>query len=395
MDWCTRLLHAAAAPTGYASLAPSTHRASTTVLPNMAATYASSWRVPYSYGLYGTPTTLDLAQRMATLCGGSHTFLVPSGQAAIALVNFACLQTGDHLLLPHNVYGTSSDLANELLPSLGIACSFYDPMQSIAPHLRPNTRLVWLEAPGSITMEVPDLAGLLQEIHHASATAKRPILTAIDDTYSSGILMRPFDLGIDIAIQALTKYAGGHSDVLLGSVTLRPSTQEDRPDALLHTLYEAVGNTHRMLGLNASPDDCMLVLRGLQTLSVRLDAMERSALQVAAWCREHLAVARTLHPASASCPGHENFKRYFSQSASLFSFVLKEPVTREQTEKVVDSLKLFKLGYSWGGTTSVVMAYPDTDRVVQQYGPRLIRLGIGLEKPEDLIADLEQALAIL
>lgn len=390
MDWRSKLLHADPAPAGYHSLAPSTHRASTTILPSMPATANASWREPYSYGLYGTPTTLDLAQRLASLCGGSRTFIVPSGQAGIALIDLALLKSGDHVLLPHNVYGTSSDLAEAMLTPLGIECTAYDPMQSIAAHFKPNTRLVWLEAPGSITMETPNLPALLKEIKRFS----NKIITAIDDTYSSGVLLRPFDLGIDIAMQALTKYAGGHSDLLLGAVTLRPSTSPDLQtrDHDLQQIHESIGTAQRILGLNASPDDCSLVLRGLQTLAVRLEAFEKSTLQIATWCAQHPAIERVLHPAFDSCPGHESFKQLFNGSASIFSFVLKEPATKETVARVVDSLKLFKLGYSWGGTTSVVMAYPDTPRIAALYGDRLIRLGIGLEHPNDLIADLEQAL---
>lgn len=393
MDWRSKLLHAAPAPAGFKSLAPATHRGSTTVLPDLPATANATWRKPYSYGLYGTPTVLDLAQRLAALCGGSHTFIVPSGQAAITLVNLALLRPGSHMLLPTNIYGTSLDLAAELLRPMGIEVTLYDPSQPITPLVQPNTRLVWFEAPGSITMEVPDLRALTVEIREINRkrTVDHRVFTAIDDTYSSGILLRPFDLGIDIAIQALTKYAGGHSDLILGAVTLSPNKDAG--------IYESLGSTSRILGYHASPDDCTLALRGLQTLAVRLEAMERSTLEIANWCTTHPAIERVLHPALASCPGHEHFKGLFTGAASIFSVVLRpDYLTRDSADphdtltRIIGKLQLFKLGYSWGGTTSVVMAYPDTERVQQKYGPGLVRFGVGLEHTADLIADIEQAL---
>lgn len=393
MDWRSKLLHAAPAPAGFRSLAPATYRGSTTVLPDLPATANATWRQPYSYGLYGTPTVLDLAQRIAELCGGSHTFLVPSGQAAISLVDLALLRPGQQVLVPTNIYGTAIDLADQLLQPLGIDVVYYDPTQPLTPQIKPQTRLVWFEAPGSITMEIPDLRALTAEVHAANKarSAENRIITAIDDTYSSGVLMRPFDLGIDIAIQALTKYAGGHSDLILGAVTLGPGKNNE--------IYEALGSTTRVLGYHASPDDCTLVLRGLQTLAVRLEAMEKSTLEVANWCASHPAIERVLHPALPSCPGNEHFAALFNGSASIFSIVLRSDyLTRDDADahdtlaRFISRLQLFKLGYSWGGTTSVVMAYPDTRRVQQLYGPGLIRFGIGLESASDLIADIEQAL---
>lgn len=393
MDWRSKLLHAAPAPAGFRSLAPATYRGSTTVLPDLPATANATWRQPYSYGLYGTPTVLDLAQRIAELCGGSHTFLVPSGQAAISLVDMALLRPGQQALVPTNIYGTAVDLADHLLQPLGIEVVYYDPAQPLTPLLKPETRVVWFEAPGSITMEVPNLRSLTAEVQEANGarSAQDRIITAIDDTYSSGVLMRPFDLGIDIAIQALTKYAGGHSDLILGAVTIASGKD--------HEIYEALGSTTRVLGYHASPDDCTLVLRGLQTLAVRLEAMEKSTLEIAKWCASHPAVERVLHPALPSCPGSEYFAKLFTGSASIFSIVLKSDyLTREGVDahetlgRFISRLKMFKLGYSWGGTTSVVMAYPDTERVQQLYGPGLVRFGIGLESAADLIADIEQAL---
>lgn len=384
MDWRTKLQHPDPAPAGYQSLAASTHRASTTVFPNLAATADATWRKPYSYGLYGTPTTLDLAQRITTLTGGSHTFLVPSGQAALALVALALLSPGDHVLLPGNIYGTNRSLAEQMLARIHVEFTFYDALGTLTEHLRPNTRLVWFESPGSITMEVQNIPALLDELRG------RAIVTAIDDTYSSGVFYRPLEAGVDLSIQALTKYAGGHSDVLLGSVTIRPTSALFDPARLI----EQLGETHRLLGYNASPDDCSLTLRGLQTLDIRLAALERSTLELARALENHPAVAAVLHPALPSCPGHVYFLRDFTGSAGLFSIVFHERITPQQTAAFVDALQLFKIGYSWGGTVSVVMAYQDDPRIVAQHGKRLVRFGVGLESTLDLLADIHHAMKV-
>jgi cysteine-S-conjugate beta-lyase len=349
------------------------------VFPNLAATFDATWQKPYTYGLYGTPTTLDLAQRLAAMTGGSHTFVVPSGQAAIALVNLAFLRPGDHVLLPDSLYGTHRDLILNHLAQFQVEPTFYNPLGTLSAHLRPNTRLVWFESPGSITMEVQNIPALLEELRGTG------ILTAIDDTYSAGVLYRPFDHGIDISIQAISKYIGGHSDLLLGCVTTAPHTDK--------ALYVKLGDTHRILGLSASPDDCTLALRGLQTLGVRLAAAAESALTLARALENLPSVAAVLHPSLPSCPGHEHFLRDFTGPAALFSFVFHERISQEQTEAFVDALRLFKIGYSWGGTTSVVMAYPHDARILAQHGPRLVRFGVGLEFTSDLLADIHQALA--
>jgi cystathionine beta-lyase len=223
----------------------------------------------------------------------------------------------------------------------------------------------------------------VQDVPAIAAVARRHgAVVAIDNTYAAGVLFDAFAHGADVTMQALTKYVGGHSDVLLGTVTVRAEAH-----------YERVGVVHDRLGLGASPDDCSLALRGLQTLGVRLAALERGALHVARWLAGHPAVERVLHPALPSCPGHETWRRDFTGSASVFSIVLAPGVTRERIAAFVDALELFAIGFSWGGVTSLAMPFPELHRAGGvAYGGRLVRLNVGLEDPDDLVADLDRAL---
>jgi cysteine-S-conjugate beta-lyase len=308
---------------------------------------------------------------------GRHTFLTPGGQAGITLIYLALVKAGDHVLLPDNVYGPNRDFADDMLRGLGIAVDFYDPLigGDIERLIRGNTRLVWCESPGSATMELQDVPAI------AAAAHRHKSLVALDNTYSAGILFDAFAHGVDVSVQAVTKYIGGHSDLLLGAVTVRDEA-----------LYQAIGKATFLTGMAVSPDDCSLALRGLQTLGVRLAQLERSTLAVARWLAEQPEIARVLHPALPSCPGHEIWKRDFTGSASVFSIVLKEDWQPARIVKFVESLRLFKIGYSWGGAYSLVMAYESLGREHRNYGRQLVRLNIGLEEPKDLIADLEQAL---
>lgn len=378
--WRTKLIHPeAGAPAGFQSLAFPTYRGSTTLFSETAHIH-EEWRqdvAPYGYGLYGTPTTLELAARIAELEGSAHTFIVPGGQAAIALVDFALLSSGDHLLVPESIYGPNRDLADVLLHRLGITVEYYDPLigAGIADRIRAATRLIWCESPGSVTMEVQDVPAI------AAAAHARGALVAVDNTYAAGVLFDAFEHGADISIQALTKYVGGHSDLLLGSVSVRADA-----------LYEAVGHTHELLGMAASPDDCSLALRGLQTLGIRLAYLEGATLTVARWLAEQPAIQTVLHPALPSCPGHEIWARDFTGSASVFSVVFAPEITEDQILAMIDHLRLFKIGYSWGGLTSLITPQFTVAREVRAYGPRLVRINIGLEDPADLIADLAAAL---
>ena len=380
-SWNTRLIHSdAKIPSGYRSLASPTFRGSTTLFPSASVANDTwdQWRVGYTYGLYGTPTVLELAARVCELESGYRTILTPGGQAAISLINFALLETGDHILLPASVYYPNRKLATRLLSRFGVSTDFYDPSigARISSLIQQNTRLIWCESPGSITMEVQDLPAIVAAAH------SRNVLVVLDNTWSAGVLLDAFSHGVDVTMQALTKYIGGHSDVLLGSVTVRDDS-----------LYQRIGSAQQLIGCAVSPDDCSLALRGLQTLAVRLAAIESSALAIARWLAARPEIERVLHPALESCPGHEFWKRDFLGSSGVFSLVFKPGPAPEQVHAFVDALKLFRVGYSWGGVASLAVAYQMRHRPGRPaYDHRVVRLNIGLEATSDLIADLEQAL---
>ena len=383
MHWRSKLIHPdIKVSDAFHSLAPSTHRGST-VLFDSVSQASDSWeqtRIGYTYGLYGTPTTLELAARIAELEGAHHTFITPGGQAAIALIYFAFCNAGSHVLLPATAYGPNRELAEGLLRRCNIEVERYDPLigGEISSLLRPETSLIWCESPGSITMEIQDVPAIVKAGH------ERQIPVALDNTYAAGVLFDAFSFGVDVSMQALTKYVGGHSDLLLGSVSVRSEEA-----------YARVGDTHRHLGMNASPDDCALALRGLKTLAVRLDALEKSTLAIACWLAERPEIDRVLHPALPSSPGHDIWKRDFSGSASIFSVLFKPAYSGAQVNSLVDALELFKIGWSWGGVTSLAMAYPELHRLGERYRGRIVRLNIGLEATSDLIDDLSAAFAAI
>lgn len=382
--WQTRLLHSqASVPEGYRSFATPVYRGSTTLFAN-ASSVSDQWdqeRVGYTYGLYGTPTVLELAARICEMEAGRHTILTPGGQSAISLIDFALLSAGDHILVPQSVYGPNRLFTYRLLSRFGVTSTFYEPTAGagIEELFQENTRLVWTESPGSITMEVQDVPAIAAVAHARNA------LVVLDNTWSAGVLFDAFAHGVDVTMQAITKYIGGHSDLLLGSITVRD-----------HELYEKIGAARQVVGCAVSPDDCSLALRGLQTLAVRLESIERSTLAIANWLAERPEVECVLHPALTSCPGHEFFERDFLGSSGVFSIVFRTGPTREQVEAFVDALKLFEVGYSWGGTHSLAVAYT-LGRALGRpaFDHRLVRLSIGLESTMDLITDLEQALGTI
>lgn len=378
--WRSKLIHPnARAPAGFRSLATPTYRGST-VLFGSQAEVRDDWQQAergYTYGLYGTPTVLELGARIAELEGARHCFLVPGGQAAISLVYLAFCAAGSHALVPVSAYGPNRELGAGLLKGLGIEVQSYDPMigARIADLIRDNTVLVFTESPGSVTMEVQDIPAIVTAAH------ARNVPVALDNTYAAGVLFDAFAHGVDVSLQALTKYVGGHSDLLLGTV----SVNSDRA-------YEKVGSAFRQLGMAVSPDDCSLAIRGLQTLGVRLARLEASALELARWLAQQPNIKTVLHPALPSCPGHEHWRRDFSGSSSVFSIVFDSRVGADQVRDFADRLELFKIGFSWGGVTSLAVHYPRLNRPGRDYGGRLVRLHVGLEEPSDLIADLQQAL---
>ncbi len=380
--WRTKLVATEPhAPAGFRSLATPVYRGSTTVFPNAAA-LVDEWdhdKAAYTYGLYGTPTTLELAARICELEHGYRTFVTPGGQAALTLVYLAFSAAGDHVLVPRSIYGPSRDFADEVLRRYGVDVEYYEPTigAGIEALLRPATSLVWCESPGSVTMEVQDVPAI------AAAAHRRGAVVAVDNTYAGGVYFDALGHGADVTMQALTKYVGGHSDLLLGSVTVA-----DRSG------YERIGRAQYNLGQAVSPDDCSLALRGLQTLAVRLDAVQRSALAVARWLAARPEVETVLHPALPSCPGHELWARDFTGSTGLFSVVFAPGASRRAVHAFIDALRLFAIGYSWGGVSSVVATWSLGPRRAP-YGDRLVRLYVGLEDTADLVADLEAGLAAL
>jgi cystathionine beta-lyase len=380
-DWKTRLIHTdARVPDGFRSLVTPVYRGST-VLFSDAESVQDTWdqhAVGYTYGLYGTPTTLELGARICELEKGYRTFITPGGQGAIALINFAILKAGDHVLVPESIYTPNRKFAVEVLRRFGVEVSFYPPTigRGIDSQFRKNTRLVWCESPGSITMEVQDVPAIVEVTHACGA------MVALDNTWAAGIYFDAFVHGVDVTMQALTKYVGGHSDLLLGSITVRDVAA-----------YQALGKTHQLLGCAASPDDCSLALRGMKTLAVRLRTIEHSGRELAHWLAERSEIELVLHPALPSCPGHEFWKRDFTGSAGLFSIVFQKDFSKQQVERFVNQLQLFKIGYSWAGVTSLAVAYDFHSTPNRpNYGARIVRLNIGLEDVEDLRSDLSQAL---
>jgi cystathionine beta-lyase len=367
------------APEGFDAFPVGIHHASTVLFKNVAAMRSGEWKDKnaYTYGLHGTPTTFTLEARLAEIEDGKYCLLAPSGLAAISMVDFALLKTGDDVLLPDNVYNPNRELGRWLSADFGITARYYDPLigAGIAALILPNTKLIWTEAPGSVSMEVPDLPAICKAAH------ERGVLVALDNTWSAGLALRGFDLGVDIIMQALTKYQSGGSDVLMGAVITR-----DRE------LHDRISLAHMRLGLGVGADDAYLVQRGLPTMRLRFDAHDAAARKLAAWLQTRPEVTRVLHPAFPECPGHETWKRDFSGAGGLFSVIFDERYTEAQTDRFVDALKLFKIGYSWGGANSLVMPYRIqhmrkdwTDKGI------LIRFNVGLEDVHDLIADIERA----
>lgn len=383
MDWRTKLLNPTPqARRDYTSLATPVYRGSTVVFDNQAAVN-DGWDQAengYSYGLYGTPTTLELAARIADLESAHRTLIVPGGQAAIALVYMAYCKAGSHALVPISAYGPNKEMAEGLMRGFNVEVEAYDPLigANISSLIRDNTTLIWCESPGSVTMEIQDVPAIVKAAH------AKGVSVALDNTYAAGVLFDAFAFDVDVSMQALTKYIGGHSDILLGSVSARDTKA-----------FNTLGPVYRQLGLAVSPDDCSLALRGLQTLAVRLTQLEQSAMHIANWLSNQSSVAAVYHPAYPSCPGHEYWRRDFTGSASVFSFEFKQQVTAQQAITFIDSLTLFKIGLSWGGVTSLAVVYPELDRPGKDFGGRLVRLNIGLEDANDLVTDLQNALHVI
>ncbi|MFM8768614.1 MAG: cystathionine beta-lyase [Rubrivivax sp.] len=373
--------HPYSPPAGFSAFPPAVHKASTVMFKDVAALRSrmTQGKQGYTYGLHGTPTTYTLEQRVASLEGGLYCELAPSGLAAITIVNMAFLKSGDEVLLPANVYGPSKEQARALLSGWGISCRLYDPMDpaGLAAMLRPNTRLVWVEAPGSVTMEFPDLTALV------AAAKSQGAICALDNTWGAGLALNAFDLGVDVSMHALTKYPSGGADVLMGSVVTRDES-----------LHQRIHRAHATLGIGVAANDCELVLRALPSIRVRYDAHDLSARALAAWLGEQPQITQVLHPALPGSPGHEHWKRHCTAAAGLFSVMFDARLEARQVDAFVDALQLFRLGYSWGGPMSLAVPYdlPAMREPAHCLPGHLVRLSIGLEAVEDLRGDLQQAL---
>ena len=393
-DIRTRIVHHPyQPPEGFVAPQPGVFKASTVIFPNVAAMREREWKdkTGYTYGLHGTPTTYLLEERLATLEGGRQCLLVPSGLAALATVALALLRTGDEVLIPDNAYGPNKALAEVELAHYGIRHVLYDAMdpQDLAAKITPATRLVWLEAPGAVTLEFPDLPELVR------ICRARGVCTALDNTWGAGLAFAPFDLcgdgslGVDVSAHALTKYPSGGGDVLMGSIVTR--------DEALHLKIKL---THMRLGLGVGANDVEAVLRALPSMALRYRAHDQVARELARWLATQAAVAQVLHPALPGAPGHAHWQALCGQAdaaAGLFSVVIDARHSQAQVDRFCDSLQLFKIGYSWGGPISLVMPY-ELASMRQRPTPHLragtvVRFSIGLEAQEDLRRDLAQALA--
>lgn len=326
----------------------------------------------YRYGLQGTATHWALSEVLTSLePGAAGTILFPTGLAAITAPLLTLLSPGDELLVPDSVYGPTRKFCDTTLKRLGIRVRYYDPLVGcgIETLIGPGTTAILLESPGSLTMEVQDVPGI------CAVARKRGITTLLDNTWATPLFFPAINAGVDVVILAGTKYVGGHADLMLGSVT---TTEQ---------FYEKLQTGAWDLGHAVSPDDAWLASRGIRTMALRLKQHEESALQIANWLKDQPQVGRVLHPALADCPGHEFWKRDFEGASGLFSFELKD-ADRKQRSAFIDSLELFGIGYSWGGFESLALPADPHRTVSRPPAENLVRLHVGLEDPQDLIADL-------
>lgn len=380
----TRLLRAEpASDEGFASLSVPVTRASTIVFPTSEAFERryEQFYDGYTYGLYGTPTSRTLEARVAELYAAKHCLCLPSGQSATALALCALVKAGDRVLVTASAYGSTRTFCTEMLATFGVEVVLYDPHAAagIDALIDDRTRVVVVESPGSNTMEVQDIPAIAKAAHASG------VHVLADNTWASALHCNPLDLGADMAMEALSKHAGGHADVLVGALVTRDAA-----------LFQRMKDVSRLMGLGVSADDASLALRGLQTMPLRMEREAASALILANWLDGRPEVARVLHPALAGDPGHNVWRRDFRGASGLFSMELAPPY-QECTSVFVDALRIFRIGASWGSTQSIVTPQvpfrwsgaPDST------SPKLIRFSIGLEPVEDLQADIAAALAAL
>jgi cystathionine beta-lyase len=399
LDLSTRIVHHPyQPPAGFEAPQPGVFKASTVIFPSVAAMRSQEWKDKsgYTYGLHGTPTTFTLEERLCALEGGLHCVLVPSGLAAIGNVALALLKTGDEVLVPDNAYGPNKAMGAAMLAQFGVRQVLYDALNpaDLAARITPATRLVWLEAPGSVTLEFPDLC---EQVRICRAHG---VPTALDNTWGAGLAFSPFDLmgdgsgsvAVDVSVHALTKYPSGGGDVLMGSVITRNP-------ALHHQIQRA----HMHLGLGVGANDAEAILRALPSIGLRYRAHDRAARTLAMWMQQQAPVAQVLHPALPDSPGHAHWKTLCGATregeglaAGLFSVVIDARYSQDQVDAFCDGLQYFKLGYSWGGPMSLAVPYA-LGSMRSQPSPHLrpgtvVRFSIGLEAVQDLQADLQRSM---
>jgi cystathionine beta-lyase len=385
--YMTRLSHAGRAGTNIRGFVnPAVHRGSTMLYPNMAERMkggAERLEQKPHYGTGGNPTHWALENVIAEIEGGTRCQVVSTGLAAVTVPLLAYVKSGDHVLMPDSVYGPARSFCDSFLSKMGVATSYYDPCidaAGIEALFRAETTVLYLESPGSHSFEMQDVPAL------AAVGRRRGATVMLDNTW--GIHhFQPFRHGVHVSIQALTKYVVGHSDVLLGSITV--ATEAD---------WERVRGTSLVLGQYASPDDCWLALRGVRTMGVRMEHQMRSAIAVADWLRGRPEIREVLYPALPGARGHEIWKRDFTGACSLFGIVFRPDISREQVFAMAEALQLFGKGASWGGYES--LALPSTGFLTRtatsgDLGGQAMRLHVGLEDVEDLKADLAQGLAVM
>ncbi|HPW83511.1 MAG TPA: PLP-dependent transferase [Rhodoferax sp.] len=390
--------HAYVPPEGFEAPQPGVFKASTVFFPTVAAMRSREWKdkTAYTYGLHGTPTSYQLEERLCTVEGGQQCLLVPSGLAALGLVALSLLKSGDEVLIPDNAYGPNKAIAEGELKGWGITHQYYNPMdpQDLEAQISSRTKLVWLEAAGSVTLEFPDLVELVR------ICQRRRVLTALDNTWGAGLAFAPFNLipdaaapvGVDISAHALTKYPSGGGDVLMGSVITR--------DAGLHLKLKL---THMRFGIGVGMNDVETVLRALPSMALRYRAHDEATRALALWANAQPEFVQVLHPALADSPGHAHWKALCPTApggaAGLFSVMLDPCYSQDQVDAFCNALQLFRLGYSWGGPISLVVPYElasmRTGWPAHLERGTLVRFSVGLEAVEDLQEDIAQALQVL
>lgn len=368
----TRLVLAGRGYSEHGFVNPAVYHASTVLFPTADALHDRSQ--DYVYARRGTPTSRAVETAIAVLEGGHDAKVTPSGMAAIATTLLAFLKTGDHLLMVDTAYHPTRQFCDSLLKGYGIETTYYDPLigGGIAALMRPNTRLIYCESPGSQTMEVQDVPAIAEAAH------AKGVLVAIDNTWAAGHYFKAFEMGCDISLQAATKYLVGHSDAMMGCVTCSAAT------------WPRFKETYETMGQFAGPDDMYMTLRGIRTLDVRLERHMKNAVRVAEWLRGRPEVETVLYPGLSNAPGHSLWKRDFKGASGLFSIVLK-PAPDKAVAAMLDGLQLFGMGYSWGGFESLVVPFrPHRSATTWTAPGPALRFHIGLESPDDLIADLTQ-----